>query len=80
MRKLNYQEPKIIELLQGLSELGFEYLKAKESIEVQLIDVKSDKKRIVHLLCVVNGVYKAIPLVQQLIEGDTVLSIYDQRV
>lgn len=80
MRKLNYSDPKIIELLEELTSQGFSFKKEKDSVEVQLQDVRADKKRIVHMLSQLNNTYKACPLITQVVEGDTVLSIYDQRV
>lgn len=80
MRKLNYSDIKIIELLEELTSQGFSFKKEKDSVEVQLTDVRADKKRIVHMLSHLNTTYKACPLITQVIEGDNVLSIYDQRV
>lgn len=80
MRKLNYSDPKIIELLENLSDIGFTYTKEKDSVEVQLQDVRADKKRIVYMLSQLNNVYKTPPMVTQVAEGEIVLSIYDQRV
>jgi hypothetical protein len=79
MRKLNYTDPKLIELTQSLSDIGYTYSTMKESIEVTLVDARVDKKKLIHLLSTINGVHKVPPLSQQVIEGEMVMSIYDLR-
>ena len=77
MRKVNYAEPKLLELLETLDALGFKYEKTKESLD---IFVDSTSKRVLgHELSRINGLHKKPPLTSQYDESSKVVSLFDQR-
>lgn len=77
MRKINYSEPKLQELLETLDALGFHYTKTKESLDVS---VDSSSKRVLgHELSRLNGLYKTPPIMSQFDEASKIVSLFDQR-
>lgn len=77
MRKINYNEDKVVELLEVLDALGYSYEKTKESIDVK---VDSQSKRMLgHELSILNGIFKTPPLTSQYDEASKVVSLFDQR-
>ena len=78
MRKINYSEPKINDLLEVLKDLGYATEKLKDSIDIPNAD-RNDKKKISHELSKLNGEYRALPLAMSFNETDRIVSIFDQR-
>ena len=77
MRKFNYDDPKIRELLTTLESLDFIVEKQKDSIDVHVTSVF--RKVLSHELSRLNGLYKTPPLTTQFDEKNMVVSIFDSR-
>jgi hypothetical protein len=78
MRKINYSDAKIQELMSVLASLDFIVEKQKDSIDVHVTSVF--KKVLMHELSRVNGVYKTPPLTTQFDEKNMIVSIFDSRI
>lgn len=77
MRKLNYQEPKVQELLEVLEALGFTIIKCKDSLDITV--TRESRKVLNHELSRVNGIYKTPPLATQYDEASGIVSVFDSR-
>ena len=77
MRKLNYQEPKVQELIEVLQDLKFEFEKCKDSLDVKVS--RDTKKVLSHELSKINGMHKTPPLSSSYDEASGVVSVFDSR-
>lgn len=77
MRKINYNELKIVELVAILGNLKFAYDKTKESIDVVVDSIS--RKTLLYELIILNNSYKLPPLTTQYDESAKIISIFDQR-
>jgi hypothetical protein len=77
MRKLNYQDEKIQELVQVLTDLNFSFTKEIDSVDVSVSS--SSKKQVAHELHKLQVLYKQPALAMQYDEGNSIVSIFDQR-
>lgn len=77
MRKLNYQDLKLQELLEVLEALGFTWTKQKDSIDINVS--RESRKILNHELSRINGLHKTPPLATQFDEALGIVSVFDSR-
>ena len=79
MKKLDYNDEKVVEITKMLIELNFEFEQLVDSIDIK-IPTKESYKKLSHELHKIFYAYpKAPPLVTQFDHSSNTFSIFDRR-
>ncbi len=78
MRKLDYGQEKVHDLLEILDALGFHYEKLKDSLEIT-ISAPTQRKMLAHELSKSNDGMKTPPLSYSFDAESSVISVFDSR-
>ena len=78
MRKLDYHDPKLMEIIQMLTELQYTFRAEADGIDIQ-VPSKPEYRKLQHELHKIFHTYQKPPLSQQFDHSSNTLTLFDPR-